>query len=331
MKNKSERATITRPPTKHKRGMRYIEYDYEAAFNKNIDNLHEWFTENLLKHRYKCVYACKEITAGTTFEIEIYPEFKKVSEVPEAGRIKRDNSKAQKNLNNTNARKYVTRLINENFPDNRGFWITLTYCKENEPTDHCEALKNVQNYIDRLRYRRRKLGLPKIRYVYITAHNPDAEIRWHHHIVMDDGLDMDTVEAAWKKGRRNETRRLNPDEYGLAGIANYITDEKNRGKSEKRWNCSKNLKQFRVRKVYGKKKQYNKDGTTQGKYTPIDKYIDTFVRDRGALEHQVQKWYPDNKLLDTAVYYNDFNGMFYITAKMKKGKANETRAGTRKK
>lgn len=318
----------TRLPTKRKRGMNYIEYDYEAAFDKNIDDLHEWFTEQLLKNSYKCVYACKEITAGQQFEIEIYPEFKRLSDAPGAGK-KKDNSKAQKNLNDINARKYVTRLINENFPDDRGFWITLTYSKGNEPANYDEALNNIQNYIKRLKYRRRKLGLPPIRYVYITAYNPEAKIRWHHHIVMDNGLDMDTVETAWNKGRRNETRCLDPDEYGLAGIANYITDEKNRGKCEKRWNCSKNLKQFRVRKVYGKKKEYRKDGTAQGKYTPISKYINTFVRDRGALEHQIGKWYPGNKLLDTAVFYNDFNGMFYIKARMKKGKANETRAGTK--
>jgi len=311
-------------PTKHKRGMRYIEYDYEAAFNKSIDNLHNWFVEQLLKNRFKCVYACKEITAGQQFEIEIYPEFKKVSDTPEAGRIKRDNTKAQNSLNDKNARKYVTRKINENFTD-RDIWITLTYSTDNEPKDQEEALKNIQNYIARLRYRRKKLGLSQIRYLYITEHDPDADIRWHHHIIMDGALDMDTVEKTWKKGERNETRRLDLDEYGLAGLANYITKEKNRGKCEKRWNCSKNLKQFRVRKIYGKKKEYKPE---KGKYTPIGKYINNFVRDRRVLEDQIKKWYPDNKLLDTAVYYNDFNGMFYITARMQKGKANETRAGT---
>jgi len=58
------------------------------------------------------IYALKEITAGDQFEIEIYPQFRSMDEVPPEGRtIKKDNNKAQKNLNDKNARKYVERLI----------------------------------------------------------------------------------------------------------------------------------------------------------------------------------------------------------------------------
>jgi hypothetical protein len=80
--------------------------------------------------------------------------------------------------------------------------------------------------------------LPKVKYLYITEHDPEAEIRWHHHIIMDGLLDMDIAESLWNKGDRNQARRLQKDKYGLAGMANYITKNKNRGKFEKRWNCS---------------------------------------------------------------------------------------------
>ena len=80
--------------------------------------------------RKKVIYALKEITAGDQFEIEIYPQFRSMDEVPPEGRtIKKDNNKAQKNLNDKNARKYVERLINENFSD-RDIWMTLTYDDE---------------------------------------------------------------------------------------------------------------------------------------------------------------------------------------------------------
>lgn len=113
-----------------KRGMQYIPYDYEAAYNKAMEDMHEWFIENLFQHRKKVIYALKEITAGDQFEIEIYPQFRSMDEVPPEGRtIKKDNNKAQKNLNDKNARKYVERLINENFSD-RDIWMTLTYDDE---------------------------------------------------------------------------------------------------------------------------------------------------------------------------------------------------------
>lgn len=83
-----------------KRGMQFIPYDYEAAYNKAMEDMHEWFIENLFQHRKKVIYALKEITAGDQFEIEIYPQFRSMDEVPPEGRtIKKDNNKAQKNLN----------------------------------------------------------------------------------------------------------------------------------------------------------------------------------------------------------------------------------------
>lgn len=87
-----------------KRGMQFIPYDYEAAYNKAMEDMHEWFIENLFQHRKKVIYALKEITAGDQFEIEIYPQFRSMDEVPPEGRtIKKDNNKAQKNLNDKNA------------------------------------------------------------------------------------------------------------------------------------------------------------------------------------------------------------------------------------
>lgn len=166
-----------------RKGMQYIPYDYEAAYASSIELMHEWFVENMLnmhKHRKKVVYALKEITAGEQFEIEVYPQFKSMDDVPQEGRrIVKDNSKAQRNLNDKNARKYVERLINENF-DNRDIWITLTYDNEHLPPDGDidAAIKNVQNYIRRINYQRKKRGLPNAKYIYVTAYNPDAEIRW---------------------------------------------------------------------------------------------------------------------------------------------------------
>lgn len=289
-----------------------IPYDYEAAFNKSIEDLHEYFVEQMLKNRFKCVYALKEIAAGEQFEVEIYPEFQKMDDVPPEGKVKRDNAAAQKNLNDKNSRKYVERLLNENFGDS-DIWITLTYGAGNEPKDMTEAIKNMQSYIKRIAYRRKKCGLPPAKYIYITEYSPEDEIRWHHHLVMDGLLDMDTVESTWKKGRRNETRRLEKDEHGLTGMSVYITKEKDRKKGEKRWNSSTNLKQFRVRKVHSKRPT-----AAQGAYKPIGKYVDGFVKDRANIEVQMVKWFPEYIFTDSGVFYNDFNGMFYIRARMRR-------------
>ena len=98
-----------------KRKKPFVLYDYEVAFNKSLEDIHEWFIEQMCKNRKTVIYALKEITSGNQLEAEIYPQFRSMDEVPEAGRIKKDNREAQKNLNDKNARKYVERLINQNF------------------------------------------------------------------------------------------------------------------------------------------------------------------------------------------------------------------------
>ncbi len=302
-----------------KRGMQFIPYDYEAAYNKAIADLNEWFVEQMFSHGKKTVYALKEITAGEQFEIEIYPQFRKMDDVPKEGqRVVKDNSRAQKNLNDKNARKYLERLINENF-NNRDIWLTLTYDDDHLPPDGDidAAIKNMQNYIKRVNYQRKKRGLQKARYVIVNAYNPDEEIRWHHHIVMDGELDMDVVEGCWNQSSRNEVRRLQKDENGLSGLANYIVEEKNRIKSEKRWMSSKGLRNPNIKVVHSKQQKKGK-----GRYKPIGKYVDGMVKNQDSIREVLAGWYPEFDFTDAGVYYNDFNFMFYIHARMRRKKDN---------
>ena len=171
----------------------------------------------------------------------------------------------------------------------------------------------MQGFIRRVNYRRKKAGLPNCKYVYVTEYNEDAEIRWHHHLVMDGALDMDSVEKCWKQGRRNEVRRLKKDENGLSGMANYIVKEKKRVKSEKRWNSSKGLVNPDVRVVHSKQPEKGK-----GNYKKIRSYVEEMVKNHSSVETQMKKWFPEYDFTDSGIYTNDFNGMYYIRARMRK-------------
>lgn len=98
----------------------YVEYDYEEAYQKQIENLEEDIIKRMMDgKKIKYVYATKEIKAGEQLEVEIYPEFtrKRVEEIPEEGRRKKDRQ-AQRNLNistHTPARG-VTKRRQENVP-----------------------------------------------------------------------------------------------------------------------------------------------------------------------------------------------------------------------
>ena len=217
-----KKCQIKRDKRKKNRGMHLLEYDYESAYNKSLEDMEEWMTQQLFK-RTKTNYALKTIKAGEQLEVEIYPLFDKKEDIPKEGRIKKDNRQAQGRLNDKNARKRVERLINANFDDN-DLWCTFTYDDAHLPADGDidAALKNVKKFIRRLNYKRKKFNLPNCKYIYVTEYNPTAKIRWHHHIIMDGLLDRDAVEKTWNYGKRSQIRRLEKDENGLSGMANYI-------------------------------------------------------------------------------------------------------------
>ena len=63
----------------------YVQYDYEEAYQKQLDMEDEYTAQQILKGKSKkTVYATKEIRSGEQLEVEIYPEFTKgqQSEIP---------------------------------------------------------------------------------------------------------------------------------------------------------------------------------------------------------------------------------------------------------
>jgi hypothetical protein len=75
---------------KRKKNRGFLEYDYESAYNKSLEDMEEWMTQQLFK-RTKTNYALKTIKAGEQLEVEIYPIFGKKEDIPEEGRAKKSN------------------------------------------------------------------------------------------------------------------------------------------------------------------------------------------------------------------------------------------------
>lgn len=288
----------------------YVQYDHEAAYQKETEKAAEQQLLDMLKEGKRQVYATKEVRAGEQLEVEIYPEFtkKERAQIPNEAQRKKQRQ-AQRNLNEKNSRKQCERVINENFTD-RDIWATFTYEDGQMPRSMKEAKDNMKRYIKRLNYCRKKAGLSNARYVYVTECSKAG--RWHHHIVMDGDMSMDAVEKLWKAGKRNQVRRLQKDENGLCGMAKYITkspEEKGRkgdtGKGMKSWTPSKNLRK-------------PKEKVTHYKFKPKD--VEKVVKDADALPEMLAKWYAVEGYTYTSgeIRYNDFNGRFYIYARMRK-------------
>lgn len=180
-----------------------------------------------MQRKYREVkYRC-----GEFMDVEFFPVYKK-----SRGRRGKANpsSEGQKVLNQKRSQRRLTRLIHANFTGN-DYALHLTYNDESMPESEEDAKKNVQNFLRRVKRFYKKLGL-ELKYISVTEKGKKSE-RLHHHLIISGGADRNEVELLWKMGRAN-TKRLQFDDNGVAGLSHYISKQ---ALFYRRWNGSKNL------------------------------------------------------------------------------------------
>ncbi|WP_242862716.1 rolling circle replication-associated protein [Clostridium botulinum] len=255
----------------------------------------------------------KKIHCGKTGykEIDIIPR----TEIQEKnGRSKRrkrirETEPKQKNLNDKNSKRYLVQVGNGNFTED-DLHISATYNPKFLPSSVEEAEKEVTNFLSRIKYNMKKKGTSELKYILVTEYNFDKGdsnkvTRIHHHIIINGGLDRDTIEELWsrpkRKGEKKRERlgwinadRLQFNENGIEGLCKYITKN---SKGKKRWSSSRNL----IR-------PYNTKN--DNKYSK--RKIAKLAKDPNILE-TVQKLYPELDIVKiNTVYYEDTGWHIYI-------------------
>lgn len=260
----------------------------------------------------------KKIYCGSEYmEVDIYPA--QVGARPK-GRKKKEKVSApkQRNLNDKNAKRFFVQLVNTNF-DANDLHVTVTYAQVPETVE--EAEKEAANYIRRIAHRRKREGLPPLKYVLVTEYSTKADkpIRIHHHIIMSGGLERDTVEDLWSRPRKRgqkkgdrigfaNTDRLQPNEHGLEALARYLMKNPN---GRKRWSSSQNLEKPECR-------------TNDSKYTR--RQLDRIVRDEIENQFYWKKKYPDWDLTECKPAYNEITGWaVYLKLRRSQPEAKEGR------
>lgn len=201
----------------------------------------------------------KKIYCGTTskpeyMEVDIFPITESQRRGSTQKRRKKENISApkQKNLNDKRAKRYLGQLCNANFGEG-DMVIHLTYSDEHLPKSIEEAEANVIRYLRRLAYRRKKKGLPPLKYVFVTQEGRKANgtHRYHHHILINGGLSRDEVEEMWWKEKENKRQkkkavlygwanadRLRPNKQGISQLAAYMAQDY---AGKRHWKQSQNL------------------------------------------------------------------------------------------
>lgn len=275
--------------------MIYSSEKYIELFNKKYEDTREEQIESL-RNKDVYLYRVKTIKSGDMLESEIYPLYKKSIHITRAKK-EMESRDAQKNLNDKNAKKKIIRRINTNFTK-EDLIIDLTYSGK-APNEE-KAKKDIQNYIRRIKNYRKKNGLPKMKYVYVIEfkNEESKKTRIHHHMVMND-MDRDVAEKLWGKGYAN-CRRLQPNSFGLEGIARYITKDRS---GTKRWCCSRNLKEPKI---------------TIADHKISRAAVMKLAKNQNSGATVFEKLYKNYIFNDMQVKYNDFIPGAYIYTRMRK-------------
>ena len=215
-------------------------------------------------------------------------------------------------MNDKNAKRYFTQIVNTNFGKG-DLHVTATYSQEELPGTLEDSEKEAKNYLRRIDYRRKKEGLPPLKYVLITEcrteKNGDKPIRIHHHIIINGGLDREIVESLWSRRRKKGEKegkpigfinadKLQPDNFGLEALTRYLMKDP---QGKKRWSSSKNLDRPWTRNndhKYSKRK--------------VEKLVKN-IEDRFYWEEQYSGYW----LTESKAVYNDLTG-WAIYLKMRK-------------
>ncbi|MCL1924548.1 MAG: hypothetical protein FWF50_03070, partial [Defluviitaleaceae bacterium] len=189
----------------------------------------------------------------------------------------------------------------------KDMWATFTYDNENLPTSEKQAQSNIKNYIRRLKAYIKKHGLPNLKYIYVTEYIEDSNKggRVHHHIVMNF-KDRDIAEKMWNKGNRKQTRRLQPDENGLEGLARYILKE------------GKDTETRKHSKSYFTSKGLEKPKETKSDYKITKRKVSNIAKDENGAKAIFETMNKGYKFNDLNVKYSEYVSGIYMYARMKK-------------
>ena len=221
-------------------------WEFEDLFNNVMTGDGGFLEEPCFIPIGKMGYKRRTTVSGQRIDAEVFPVFgRRMRGELRRARTGNGTPDAQKKGNRDRSILKAVQIVEANFTE-KDIALALTY--RGEAPDQERVDKDLRNFIDRVKRKRRKMGLPELKYWASIGGDemPSAGYsgkRPHIHVFMSGGINRDELEEMWGKGYAN-VDRLQPGNDGLAAIATYfakqIQDRKVK-KNARRWRGSKNL------------------------------------------------------------------------------------------
>ena len=224
-----------------------MSWEFEDLFNNTRTGDGGFLEEPCFIPVGKMGYRRRTTISGPRIDAEVIPVFGRAMRGALRRAKSQETPEAQKKANNERSRLRLIQLVEANFTD-QDLAIGLDYAGE-EPTPE-RVDKDLKNFFEKIRRRRRQRGLPELKYVAAIGGDEMpapgySGKRPHVHVIMNGGMDRDEIEQLWGHGHAN-THRLQPRDAGLGGIATYFTkqmQDREPKKGVKRYRPSRNLVQ----------------------------------------------------------------------------------------
>lgn len=248
----------------------------------------------------QCRIREKFYNCGEYAEVEVYPVWlmTKKKRRPKA----KPTPEAQKQLNKLRAERKLARLLNTNFTSD-DIQFNLTYAPDKVPSDDSDCNRILTNYLRRLR---RVYAKHEIELKYVCVTEKSSRGRYHHHLVINGGVPLSELSAAWGRGHTN-AKPLEFDEFGISALAAYMSKAPIGGD---RWRASKNLKQ---------PKESQRDGRLS------QKKVSQLYDGESEAVAMLLTAYPGWNIADYSSFYNDINKGLYFHIRLYKPKPKQRR------
>ena len=202
-------------------------WEFEDLFNNRIAEDGGFLAEPCFIPVGRMGYRRRTTVSGPRIDAEVFPVFGR-QQRGELRRAKQQITReAQQRANDERSRIHLIQLVEANFTE-KDISIGLSYAGTAPDPERID--KDIRNFIGRVRRTRARMGLDELKYIYAIGGDemPAAGYsgkRPHIHMILNGGIDRDTLEQIWGKGRANADR-LQPRDEGLGGIAVYFTRQK---------------------------------------------------------------------------------------------------------
>lgn len=304
-------------------------WEYEGLFDNRIPGTTNLMSamqqEDLDLKVGQMGYRTRTTTAGKRLEAELYPAYGRVK-MGQVRAAKRNQTKdAQERANHARSIRREIMLAEANFT-NRDYFLHLTY--KTEPTFE-RAEKDVRNFLNRVKYMRKKRGLDELKYICVIE-DGEGKKRIHCHMLITGGIHRDELEQIWNDSKVSgggkikaelldtvnglegavvymakelwaKGYRATPDEDEIDGIARYVVGHASKKKS---WRNSRNLTQPKV-------------SVSASRFS--NRKVKMIARDfRAEAREIMERTYPGYRFIGCAVYYSDVVDGVYIRCVMRR-------------